>query len=122
MALLGKEVDLSYTYEHLGESADVLQKIASGTHPFSQVTLRALSVIEGMLSVNLNVSSSVCIFYRLLQLLAKAKHPVVVVGSGCLQREDGAAIMAAVSTIAQNARISSGVEETWKVLNVLHRS
>ncbi|XP_038576484.1 NADH-ubiquinone oxidoreductase 75 kDa subunit, mitochondrial isoform X2 [Micropterus salmoides] len=90
VALLGKEVDLSYTYEHLGESADVLQKIASGTHPFSQ-------------------------------LLAKAKHPVVVVGSGCLQREDGAAIMAAVSTIAQNARISSGVEETWKVLNVLHR-
>lgn len=62
------------------------------------------------------------IFYLLLQVLAKAKHPVVVVGSSCLQREDGAAIMAAVSTIAQNARVSSGVEETWKVLNVLHRS
>lgn len=29
--------------------------------------------------------------------------------------------MAAVSTIAQNARVSSGVEESWKVLNVLHR-
>lgn len=47
---------------------------------------------------------------------------MVVVGSGCLQREDGAAIMAAVSTIAQNARVSSGVGESWKVLNVLHRS
>lgn len=46
---------------------------------------------------------------------------MVVVGSGSLQREDGAAIMAAVSTIAQNARVSSGVEENWKVLNVLHR-
>ncbi|XP_018529091.1 NADH-ubiquinone oxidoreductase 75 kDa subunit, mitochondrial isoform X1 [Lates calcarifer] len=90
VALVGKEVDLSYTYDHLGESAKALQEIASGTHPFSQV-------------------------------LAKAKHPVVVVGSSCLQREDGAAIMAAVSTIAQNARVSSGVEETWKVLNVLHR-
>eukprot|EP00064_Thunnus_orientalis_P001064 superscaffoldBa00000065_g1065 len=90
VALVGREVDLSYTYDHLGESAKVLQEIASGTHPFSQV-------------------------------LAKAKHPVVVVGSSCLQREDGAAIMAAVSTIAQNARISSEVEETWKVLNVLHR-
>lgn len=56
------------------------------------------------------------------QVLAEAKHPVVVVGSSCLQREDGAAIMAAVSTIAQKARVSSGVEETWKVLNVLHRS
>uniref|UniRef100_A0A8C9Y2H4 NADH-ubiquinone oxidoreductase 75 kDa subunit, mitochondrial n=1 Tax=Sander lucioperca TaxID=283035 RepID=A0A8C9Y2H4_SANLU len=90
VALLGKEVDLSYTYDHLGESAKVLQEIASGTHPFSQV-------------------------------LAKAKHPVVVVGSSCLQREDGAAIMAAVSTIAQNAHVRSGTEETWKVLNVLHR-
>ncbi|KAM9347416.1 NADH-ubiquinone oxidoreductase 75 kDa subunit, mitochondrial-like [Symphorus nematophorus] len=90
VALVGKEVDLSYTYDHLGESAKVLQEIASGTHPFSQD-------------------------------LAKAKHPVVVVGSSCLQREDGAAIMAAVSTIAQNARVSSGVEDSWKVLNVLHR-
>ncbi|XP_044073860.1 NADH-ubiquinone oxidoreductase 75 kDa subunit, mitochondrial-like isoform X1 [Siniperca chuatsi] len=90
VALLGKKVDLSYTYNHLGESAKILQEIASGTHPFSQV-------------------------------LAKAKNPVVVVGSSCLQREDGAAIMATVSTIVQNARVSSGVEETWKVLNVLHR-
>ncbi|XP_029936568.1 NADH-ubiquinone oxidoreductase 75 kDa subunit, mitochondrial [Myripristis murdjan] len=90
VALVGREVDLSYTYDHLGESAQVLQEIASGTHPFSQV-------------------------------LAKAKHPVIVVGSSALQREDGAAIMAAVSTIAQNARVSSGVEEGWKVLNVLHR-
>lgn len=46
---------------------------------------------------------------------------MVVVGSSCLQREDGAAIMAAVSAVAQNARVSSGVEESWKVLNVLHR-
>uniref|UniRef100_A0A3P8U122 NADH-ubiquinone oxidoreductase 75 kDa subunit, mitochondrial n=1 Tax=Amphiprion percula TaxID=161767 RepID=A0A3P8U122_AMPPE len=90
VALVGKEVDVSYTYDHLGESAKILQEIASGTHPFSQV-------------------------------LAKAKHPVVVAGSSCLQREDGAAILAAVSTIAQNARVSSGVDETWKVLNVLHR-
>lgn len=90
VALVGKEVDLSYTYDHLGESAKILQELASGTHSFSQV-------------------------------LAQAKRPVVVVGSSSLQREDGAAIMAAVSTIAQKARVSSGVEETWKVLNVLHR-
>ncbi|KAM9820443.1 NADH-ubiquinone oxidoreductase 75 kDa subunit, mitochondrial [Neosynchiropus ocellatus] len=55
------------------------------------------------------------------QVLSAAKRPVVVVGSSALQREDGAAIMSAVSTIAQNARSSSGVEEGWKVLNVLHR-
>lgn len=45
----------------------------------------------------------------------------MVVGSSCLQRADGAAILSAVSTIAQNARVSSGVDEGWKVLNVLHR-
>uniref|UniRef100_A0A4W5P9U0 NADH-ubiquinone oxidoreductase 75 kDa subunit, mitochondrial n=1 Tax=Hucho hucho TaxID=62062 RepID=A0A4W5P9U0_9TELE len=90
VALVGREVDLTYTYDHLGESAKVLQEIAAGTHPFSKV-------------------------------LAKAKRPVVVLGSGSLQREDGGAIHAAVSTIAQNARVSSGVEESWKVLNVLHR-
>ncbi|XP_068602173.1 NADH-ubiquinone oxidoreductase 75 kDa subunit, mitochondrial isoform X2 [Brachionichthys hirsutus] len=90
VALVGQEVDLSYTYDHLGESAEVLKEIAAGTHLFSQA-------------------------------LSKAKHPVVVVGSSCLQRGDGAAIMAAVSTIAQSARVSSGVEGTWKVLNVLHR-
>lgn len=43
-------------------------------------------------------------------------------GSSALQRDDGAGILKAVSTIAQNARASSGVEEGWKVLNVLHRS
>ncbi|XP_047457213.1 NADH-ubiquinone oxidoreductase 75 kDa subunit, mitochondrial-like [Mugil cephalus] len=90
VALVGKEMDLSYTYDHLGESANILQEIASGTHPFSQV-------------------------------LAKAKHPVIVVGSSCLQRDDGAVIMATLSTIAHNARVSSGVQDTWKVLNVLHR-
>lgn len=97
----------------------VLQEIASGTHPFSQVwaLLSNAVTVTGQ-----HVSSWFCIFYLLFQVLAKAKHPVVVVGSGCLQREDGAAIMAAASTIAQNARVSSGVEETWKVLNVLHRS
>ncbi|KAM8903779.1 NADH-ubiquinone oxidoreductase 75 kDa subunit, mitochondrial isoform 2-T2 [Spinachia spinachia] len=55
------------------------------------------------------------------QVLSAAKRPVVVVGSSALQREDGAAILRTVSTIAQNARTSSGVEEGWKVLNVLHR-
>lgn len=37
MALVGKEVDLSYTYDHLGESGTILQEIAAGSHPFSQV-------------------------------------------------------------------------------------
>uniref|UniRef100_A0A665VM32 NADH-ubiquinone oxidoreductase 75 kDa subunit, mitochondrial n=1 Tax=Echeneis naucrates TaxID=173247 RepID=A0A665VM32_ECHNA len=85
VAMVGHHVDLSYTYDHLGEDTSVLKELANGTHPFC------------------------------------AKRPVVVVGSTALQREDGAAILSTVSTIAQNARASSGVEEGWKVLNVLHR-
>lgn len=42
VALVGKEVDLSYTYDHLGESAKTLQEIASGTHPLSQVIMSML--------------------------------------------------------------------------------
>ncbi|KAJ8350274.1 hypothetical protein SKAU_G00254040 [Synaphobranchus kaupii] len=90
VALVGRNVDLSYTYDHLGESPQVLKEIAAGTHPFNKV-------------------------------LAQAKRPVAVVGSACLQREDGAALHSAVSTIAHNARTSSGAEDNWKVLNVLHR-
>ncbi|XP_051883838.1 NADH-ubiquinone oxidoreductase 75 kDa subunit, mitochondrial [Pristis pectinata] len=90
VALVGANVDLSYSYNHLGESPEVLQEIASGKHPFSEV-------------------------------LNKAKKPMVVLGSSILQRSDGAAIHAAVSTIAQNARVGSGVADTWKVLNVLQR-
>lgn len=38
VALVGKEVDLTYTYDHLGDSAKILEEIASGSHPFSKVT------------------------------------------------------------------------------------
>ena len=46
---------------------------------------------------------------------------MVVVGSTTLQRKDSAAVHAAVSTIAQTARVQSGCGEEWRVLNVLHR-
>lgn len=55
------------------------------------------------------------------QVLDSAKKPMVVVGSAALQRDDGAAIHAAVSTIAQNARAKSGAGADWKVMNILHR-
>ncbi|XP_066432180.1 NADH-ubiquinone oxidoreductase 75 kDa subunit, mitochondrial [Eleutherodactylus coqui] len=90
VAVVGSPVDLTYTYDHLGDSPQIIKDIASGKHAFSKV-------------------------------LGQAKKPMIVVGSGALQRKDGAAIHAAVSTLAQNARISSGVPENWKVLNILHR-
>ncbi|NXT16145.1 NDUS1 oxidoreductase, partial [Prunella fulvescens] len=90
VALVGSPVNLTYRYDHLGESPQILQDIASGKHAFSKV-------LDG------------------------AKRPMVVVGSAALQRGDGAAIHAAVSTIAQNARARSGAGADWKVLNILHR-
>ncbi|NXO10705.1 NDUS1 oxidoreductase, partial [Oriolus oriolus] len=90
VALVGSPVNLTYTYEHLGESPQILEDIASGKHAFSKV-------------------------------LDHAKKPMVVVGSAALQRSDGAAIHAAVSTIAQNARAKSGAGADWKVMNILHR-
>ncbi|XP_048165745.1 NADH-ubiquinone oxidoreductase 75 kDa subunit, mitochondrial [Corvus hawaiiensis] len=90
VALVGSPVNLTYTYEHLGDSPQILQDIASGKHAFSKV-------------------------------LDHAKKPMVVVGSAALQRSDGAAIHAAVSTIAQNARAKSGADADWKVMNILHR-
>ncbi|NWR15586.1 NDUS1 oxidoreductase, partial [Emberiza fucata] len=90
VALVGSPVDLTYRYDHLGESPQILQDIASGKHSFSKV-------------------------------LDNAKKPMVVVGSTALQRSDGAAILAAVSTIAQNSRATSGAGADWKVMNILHR-
>ncbi|NWV71141.1 NDUS1 oxidoreductase, partial [Malurus elegans] len=90
VALVGSPVNLTYRYEHLGESPQILEDIACGKHAFSKA-------------------------------LDHAKKPMVVVGSTALQRSDGAAILAAVSTIAQNARAKSGASPEWKVMNILHR-
>jgi len=67
-------------------------------------------------------TAPIAVLLLLSQVLAGAKRPVIVVGSSLLQREDGPAVMAAVASISQNALSSGGVDEGWKVLNVLHRS
>ncbi|XP_073397982.1 NADH-ubiquinone oxidoreductase 75 kDa subunit, mitochondrial [Dendrobates tinctorius] len=90
VAVVGSPVDLTYTYDHLGDSPQIIKDIASGKHLFNKV-------------------------------LNQAKKPMIVVGSSALQRKDGAAIHAAVSTLALNARSSSGFSENWKVLNILQR-
>lgn len=36
VAVLGSKVDLTYSYDHLGESTQDLQKLANGTHTFSK--------------------------------------------------------------------------------------
>jgi len=90
LAMVGPKVDLTYDYDHVGETTEVLAQLADGSHPYCA-------------------------------RLAKAKNPVVIVGSEALQREDGGSVMAHVQRIASNLKQSSGCGEDWKVLNTLHR-
>merc|ERR1719300_1033602 len=90
LAMVGPKVDLTYDYDHIGETTEVLAQLADGSHPYCA-------------------------------RLAKAKNPIVIVGSEALQREDGASVMANVQRIASNLRQSSGCAEDWKTLNTLHR-
>ncbi|XP_078322205.1 NADH-ubiquinone oxidoreductase 75 kDa subunit, mitochondrial-like [Crassostrea virginica] len=41
VAVVGSKVDLTYDYEHLGDSTDVLKKIADGSHPFCKTLNKA---------------------------------------------------------------------------------
>jgi len=35
VAVVGSKIDLTYDYDHLGESVDILKQLADGSHPFS---------------------------------------------------------------------------------------
>lgn len=53
--------------------------------------------------------------------LAKAKNPVIIVGSSALQRADGAVILAKLQDLINNLRSKGQIAPNWRVLNVLHR-
>ena len=55
------------------------------------------------------------------QVLKTAKNPMIILGSGALQRADGTSLHALTSRLAQDVRVGCGCGEDWKVLNVLHR-
>lgn len=40
VALVGHAVDLSYSYNHLGDSTKILEEIAAGKHPFNKVQVQ----------------------------------------------------------------------------------
>ncbi|XP_066139897.1 NADH-ubiquinone oxidoreductase 75 kDa subunit, mitochondrial [Euwallacea fornicatus] len=50
--------------------------------------------------------------------LQSAKKPLIIVGSEVLERPDGSAILAAAQKLSASARPQ---EESWKVLNILHK-
>ncbi|HEX2580764.1 MAG TPA: NADH-quinone oxidoreductase subunit NuoG [Dongiaceae bacterium] len=54
-----------------------------------------------------------------LDLLAGAKHPMMIVGSGALARPDGAAILALARRVAEKANL---VREGWNGFNYLERA
>jgi len=37
VAVIGPKIDLTYSYEHLGDSSNILNELASGKHAFSKV-------------------------------------------------------------------------------------
>ncbi len=90
VGLIGSKVDLTYGYEHLGDSPKILQDLLDGNHKFSAQ-------------------------------LAKAKRPMIVIGSTSLQRSDNAALFSAVTRLSQILRAQSGCGDSWRVFNVLHR-
>lgn len=61
VAMVGHKVDLSYTYDHLGEESSILQDLANGTHPFCEVmdTHTSLSYHHGGMTASKYVYVSI---------------------------------------------------------------
>ncbi len=53
--------------------------------------------------------------------LVAAKRPIIILGSGALQRRDSASIFGIVSRIAHDTHLKAGCADDWRVFNVLHR-
>lgn len=90
VALVGQEVDLTYKYDYLGDSATALEELLNGTSAYSK-------------------------------FLAAAKKPMIVLGSGALQRADNAALLSLTTRLAQKVREQNGCSSDWRIFNVLHR-
>jgi len=124
------------------EEADVVLMI--GTNPRFEAPLLNARIRKSWINNDLRVAAvgpNVDLTYdvenlgdsvQVLTELANGKHPfskvlngaarpIIIIGSGMLQRPDGAAVYHLTQTIAQNARLASNVEQDWRVLNVLHR-
>ncbi len=71
VGLVGPKLDLTYDYEHLGDSADALAKLADGTHPFSKrlSSAKAPAVIVGSECLQGPGGAAV---YRTVQRLAES--------------------------------------------------
>jgi NADH dehydrogenase (ubiquinone) Fe-S protein 1 len=59
--------------------------------------------------------------HKFSEILAKSKRPMIILGSTALQRNDNGALFSAVSRLAEKVRTQSGIQQNWRVLNILHR-
>lgn len=55
--------------------------------------------------------------HEVVQVLSKAKNPLIIVGTSAVAREDGAAVLEACKAIAQNCNV---VRDDWNGFNMLH--
>ncbi|XP_053610402.1 NADH-ubiquinone oxidoreductase 75 kDa subunit, mitochondrial [Plodia interpunctella] len=92
VALVGPNVDLTYDYTHVGDSASVVKELADGTSS-----------------------------HEVLKRLESAKRPVVILGADQLAAEDGGALLAFTQELALRLQ-DKLQDKQWKVLNVLQRT
>lgn len=86
IALIGEDVDLTYPYEHIGDTPQDLEKLSKARSGFAKV-------------------------------LKSAKRPMIIVGSGAFQREDGMAVHAMLHNAAEKLGC---IKDDWNGFNVLH--
>ncbi|KAB5588622.1 NADH dehydrogenase (ubiquinone) Fe-S protein 1 [Ceratobasidium theobromae] len=94
VGLIGEEADLSYRYEWLGKDAAALDKFVSG-----------------------NASG------EFAQIWAKAKRPMIIVGSGVTESPAGAQVLAAIARyVSSDKEKARFLNEEWNGVNVLQRA
>lgn len=86
VGLVGEEVDLTYPYEHVGTTAQDLEKLLKARSGFAKT-------------------------------LKDAKKPMLIIGMGAFQREDGVAIQALARETAETFGM---IADDWNGFNVLH--
>merc|ERR1712168_1713792 len=77
VSMVGKETDLTYTYDHLGDTVNILQQIADGTHPYAETLLSAKSPMIVIGTKPLNTADGATVH----QLCAKISNKIKTEGN-----------------------------------------
>jgi len=78
LAMVGPKVDLTYDYDHLGDSTEVLEQLAAGTHPFNERLAAAKNPVVIVGSEALQRADSGAVMRSVQQIADKART-----SSGC---------------------------------------